>query len=265
MNKIVILIGPQHDRELIAVHSHLTKTNANILWWNSDNWPGNYPFDLSVNNSSQTLRINQQAIENINSVYVRGLNTNPKLPRFEKDLNSRPFALLNQLDEARSLFFSGMELLESKGTNIVNPVATMSVHSLKPMQMNLFQRAGLGIPDTLVTGDANAVIDFYHQHNGDVIYKPLGGGGYVRALSKNDLTKERLSLLSNSPVMFQKRIYGENLRLYIINNELVAAGKIKTDKLDYRTQEHDVEQIQPDSEIINAALQATQVLGLTLA
>ncbi len=261
----ILLIGPSNDRELLAVQSHLESKHIKTELWDSNDWPGRYPFELYTGRNSQQIGTNGTSLDEIAAVFIRGLNINPKLPRFDEELKQRPFALINLLDEARSLFYSGLEVMESRGVTVVNPLATVSIHSLKPMQMNLFQRAGLPVPDTLVTSDADAVRNFFQQCNGDVIYKPLGGGGYVRELEPTDLADDRLALLGNSPVMFQQRCYGDNLRLYIIDGQLVGAGRIVTKALDYRIADHGVEQLEIDPQIIEAAIRATEILGLIFA
>ena len=262
MFKTVILIGSEKDKELRSLNSHLLEKGATIVWWNSDEWPGKYPFSLQVDGNSSSMHVKHKILEHVDSVYIRNLNTDPKLSRFESSLNCHPFVLLNQLDETRSLLFSGLEQLESSGAVVVNPLSTMSTHSLKPMQMNAFQRINLPVPETLVTSEPTEVKAFFERNDEEVIYKPLSGGGYVRRLTREDLSDERLALLANSPVMFQRRIYGDNLRLYILDGKLIAAGRVITDNVDYRTQEHDVEILDPEKAIVEAAVQATKLLGL---
>jgi hypothetical protein len=89
-------------------------------------------------------------------------------------------------------------ILNTLPTRVVNRPLASSTNASKPFQTNLIQRAGFFIPETLVTNDPEAAKEFYHLHNGEVIYKSIS---YVRSIVKKmkgeDL--DRLDTLRTCP------------------------------------------------------------------
>jgi glutathione synthase/RimK-type ligase-like ATP-grasp enzyme len=135
---------------------------------------------------------------------------------------------------------------------------------MKPLQLAEFADADLPIPATCSTNDPDAVRAFLDRV-GDAVYKPVSGGGHARAIDADSLDDDRLQRLSNSPVQFQERLDGDNLRLYVVDGDVVAAGRIVSDELDYRMGEHEVERVDPRAEIVETAVDAADVLDLPFA
>jgi glutathione synthase/RimK-type ligase-like ATP-grasp enzyme len=59
------------------------------------------------------------------------------------------------------------------GAKWVNPRAVDRRVRYKPAQLHLAQEFGFDIPDTLISNDSAAVVEFLKNHGGDGIYKPL--------------------------------------------------------------------------------------------
>lgn len=115
----------------------------------------------------------------------------------------------------------------------VNPYSAIEQHRYKGHQLALLHDAGLRIPATLITNDGDAVREFSAKHNGNLIYKPVRGGAYTVKLTETDLTDERLLELDEAPVQFQEFIPGDDIRVYLVQDQLFAA-EILTDTLDFR-------------------------------
>jgi len=121
----------------------------------------------------------------------------------------------------------------------------------KPFQHRRFAAAGLPVPESLATSDPAALETFVETVE-DVVYKPVAGGGYATELTEADLSPDRLEKLSNSPVLFQERVDGENYRLYVLDGEVIANICIDSEQLDYRTGEHTIETRDVDERIADA-------------
>jgi glutathione synthase/RimK-type ligase-like ATP-grasp enzyme len=186
------------------------------------------------------------------------------LAPYEAALQERPFSLLNQLREYRSLLTSALRHVEAHDVPIVNSVSATSLHALKPHQIDAFAEAGVPVPATLATNDPAAVESFVQSHDA-VVYKPVAGGGYAREVSATDLTGDRLDTLANAPVQFQERVDGRNLRAFVLDGDVVAAGELQTDALDYRTDDHDVAPVELDPAVERTVVRATETLDLTFA
>ncbi len=115
----------------------------------------------------------------------------------------------------------------------VNGWEAYQFHKEKPLQLSLAKKIGVTIPATLVTNDAQEILDFSHSYQ-DVIFKPVYGGSHTQFLTKEYLEIDRMNLaLSISPVTLQEFIPGTNIRSYVIG-ENVYSAEIRSSSLDFR-------------------------------
>lgn len=270
----VVLIGPEGDPQVGAVGAALADRGVETDVWETSAWPGDAA--LTVAQSADGGAAGADAgppvlvagepvdVAAVTGAYFRRMGFQPTAPENQDELDRRPYAYANQLKEYRGLVVSAVRYLESRRVEVVNPVRTLGLHGQKPYQLARFAAAGVPVPASCATNEPERVRSFVDDV-GEAIYKPVSGGGHARAVTPADLTEERLDKLSNSPVQFQERVDGDNLRLFVLDGDLVAAGRIESEALDYRTEEHDVTRIDPRAEIREAALSAAALLDLTFA
>jgi glutathione synthase/RimK-type ligase-like ATP-grasp enzyme len=146
----------------------------------------------------------------------------------------------------------------------VNPPAAIDMHVHKGYQLQLMKRNGIRIPQTLVTNDGDAVLEFYERLNGEVIYKPVMGGAHTRKITPEDLTPARLAELAKSPVQFQEYVPGVDIRVYLVDDAHFPA-EIQSNTLDFRDdpQAQLVPITLPDS-VVKDCFTVASTLGLTL-
>lgn len=109
----------------------------------------------------------------------------------------------------------------------------------KPYQLKVAQECGFDVPDTLITSEPDDLLDFYHKHKGNIIFKTVCD---VHLIDKVFYTSkvtmdflEKRDSLKSSPLIFQEEIKKEyELRITYINKELFVA-KIDSQK-DLQTQ-----------------------------
>jgi hypothetical protein len=114
---------------------------------------------------------------------------------------------------------------------VVNRPSAMAHNSSKPFQMRQLRNFGFGVPDTLITTDAAAVIEFRKRY-GRVVYKSVSG---VRSIV-SELTDEHMSRLDAvcwCPTQFQELIPGTDYRVHVVGDE-VFATEIQSEAVDYR-------------------------------
>ena len=96
-------------------------------------------------------------------------------------------------------------------------------HRSKPAADQQLDLAGVPVPSGLVSTDADEVRRFADEV-GEVVYKPVAGGGACWALDPAELddplTRRRLS---RSPVLFQERVRGRDVRIYTVDGEVADA------------------------------------------
>jgi len=105
------------------------------------------------------------------------------------------------------------------------------------------------VPRTVATNDPAAVVELARGVGGNVVYKPVAGGGLCRRATAEDLGEDRLRSLAAAPVLFQEEVVGRNVRAYVVGGRVVAAYEIVSDQVDYRGSETSVVAIPlPDAE-----------------
>lgn len=114
---------------------------------------------------------------------------------------------------------------------VVNRFSDMASNTSKPYQLQLIQRAGFAVPDTLVTTDPTAALAFWELH-GAVIYKSASAArSIVSRLEKEHLG--RLANVAHCPTQFQEYIDGTDYRVHVVGAEVFACEMV-TQASDYR-------------------------------
>jgi glutathione synthase/RimK-type ligase-like ATP-grasp enzyme len=154
----------------------------------------------------------------------------------------------------------------------VNSVDATWFHRSKPAADLRLRAAGVGAPRSLVSDDPAAVREFVEAISADavnpgdcVVRKPVAGGGACVAVRPEDLTDGALAGLATAPALFQERIRGEDLRVYVLAGEVVAGALIETTALDYRGNESGISALAVDDELADLCLRAASALGMVFS
>jgi glutathione synthase/RimK-type ligase-like ATP-grasp enzyme len=112
--------------------------------------------------------------------------------------------------------------------------------SRKLQQLTLASKIGFAIPDTLVTQDPQELRDFFDQHEGQLIVKPMSTGYierpdescdtlvYTNRVQKNQL--DDLADLVNCPTLFQQFIQKKSdVRITVVDDEIHAVELLASD------------------------------------
>jgi glutathione synthase/RimK-type ligase-like ATP-grasp enzyme len=157
--------------------------------------------------------------------------------------------------------------VEATPALVVNRLSAMASNGSKPYQAELIRAAGFDVPDTLVTTDPAAVLEFCEQH-GSVIYKSISGvRSIVSRLGAEH--RERLKDIANCPTQFQQYIEGVDCRVHVIGDE-VFASEIVCAADDYRYAgqqglEVDVRPVAIDSALADRCVNLAASLDLAVA
>jgi hypothetical protein len=114
---------------------------------------------------------------------------------------------------------------------VVNPLSAMAHNCSKPFQARQLHSLGFSVPDTLLTTDPAAVVEFREKHR-RVAYKSISA---VRSIV-SELTDEHMSRLGDvcwCPTQFQELIEGTDYRVHVVGDEVFAA-EIQSEAVDYR-------------------------------
>jgi glutathione synthase/RimK-type ligase-like ATP-grasp enzyme len=68
--------------------------------------------------------------------------------------------------------------------------------------------------------------------------------------------------LKNAPVLFQEYIPGDNIRVYVLGNNVISSAIIYTQEVDYRGNEEEVKRIELPEDVKNMCIKAAEICGL---
>lgn len=255
----VAVVGRPDDPQAARVADALARLDVPVFWAPAPR----FPEQLRLSLDGACWRINGATPPPLRAAYLRGVGGNPLSPRFDEELKTRPRGLVAQCAENRAFLRGWLAHLAAEGCVLVNPPEANDQHAEKPRQLGLLERAGLPVPPWLATNDPDEVTAFAGE--GPLVYKPLAGGASVQAVSPGDLTAERLEALALAPVLFQRRVDGLALRVYVVDGEAAAAVAIHSDAIDYRGNETGIEPIALDASEASVAVRAAAACGMAFS
>lgn len=226
------IFGEDQDPQCQAMAKALGDLGVDNVLIRSDAFEAGLPLSF-VDGSTYYRGV---CLDDLRGFYLRFIPA-PYAPYLEKDdalvLYEDWFTRYMQSRERASFFVSWLLRLQHQGALLVNPPHAASVLQYKPFQLDVLRKLGAQIPRTLISNDPAAVRTF-HAEVRDVIFKPVMGGALTRKLDAETL--EQLEAITASPVIFQQRAPGADLRIMLVGEEIVSSVEIVTPEqhLDFR-------------------------------
>jgi glutathione synthase/RimK-type ligase-like ATP-grasp enzyme len=255
----VLLVGAREDEHIAAVARRLTEEGVEALVVDTRAFP--QETRLSLTQTLDGIIVDGRPLERPGAVYLRGFHAHPLAfgTDLREEMNEDWRLTLVALREKATLLKGLAARWEALGVPLYNP-PSVDWRTPKPMQLAALQHAGLPVPETLWTNDPEAVRRFASGRR--VAYKPVEGGAATRELTPEDLTDERLAALEAAPVTFQELLPGEDVRVYVLDGEIIASLRITSHALDFRQNEERIESFELPPDVARQCLQATGLLGL---
>lgn len=229
---MIIIIGSEEEEHSIHMYTLLKTKNHEVCFLDTRQLPGkmSLSWHASLNDVMGSFIINDKKFyfNDIKSVYWRwnyGICINPV-----DESNDAIFIAQMVQRETHSAIESIFSVLDCLW---VNSLEAIELHKKKSFQLHLMKKAGIRVPETLITNDKEELIPFYEHNNCKIIYKPVRGGAITEQLMPGDLTEDRLDALKFSPVQFQEFIEGVDIRVYGIGDQLFPA-EIRATTIDFR-------------------------------
>lgn len=224
---MVLLWGIATDRPLDLVRTALLRMDAPIVFLDQQ-MVLQATIDVTLNGrlrgSLQTPDWSAD-LQSITAVYLRPYDPRRMAVLEDQQFRSRAFR--------RALCFEDalMCWMEMTPALVVNRPSAMSSNNSKPYQLQLIRSAGFAVPETLVTTDPQAAIDFWELH-GSVIYKSVSGvRSMVTRLGPEH--HDRMQDITHCPTQFQRYIEGTDLRVHVVGDEIFSC-EICSSADDYR-------------------------------
>ena len=255
----LVIVGTLADPHAKAIYDGLRERGADPVVLDGQRFPED--MTLSMGEASDAMVLDGRPLGRPAAAYVRSLYQSPAgfgvdADEAMKDDWRRTMAAFRE----RTTVLAALLLRwEEGGAAVYNPTGAAN-NITKPYQISLLHAAGLPVPATLWSNDPEAVRRFCAEH--EAIYKPVAGGASTRRVRPEDLGDERLSRLRAAPVCFQELLPGDDVRVYVIDDEVICALRIETDSIDFRGSEGRIEPIELPPEVREQCRRATATLGL---
>ena len=121
--------------------------------------------------------------------------------------------------------------MEMTSALVINRPSAMCSNNSKPYQLQLIRSVGFDVPETLVTTDPQAIVEFWERH-GSLIYKSVSGvRSIVSRLGPEHM--DRMDDVIHCPTQFQQYIKGTDFRVHIVGNQIFSCEILSTSD-DYR-------------------------------
>jgi hypothetical protein len=226
---MILLWGLLEDSPLMAIHRALLRSlDLTDIIFIDQHKMLDTKVELIVGHDVKCILHNDNQITDLSSVTAAYLR-----PYSSEYLSSKNTSIIDDdalryIAQVEDILLSWTELTPAL---VVNKPSNMASNNSKPYQSVMISTVGFKIPDTLITTEPQAALEFWKQH-GIVIYKSISS---IRSIVSR-LTPEhlkRLENVSNCPTQFQEYIHGKDYRVHVVGDKIFACQVIsKSD--DYR-------------------------------
>lgn len=136
--------------------------------------------------------------------------------------------------QSRRLHELLVEWVDVAPGRVVNRFRLMGSNGSKPYQAQLIRRAGLRVPETLITNHPERLAAFRRRH-ARIVFKSISGiRSIVTELDAGEaLDEDRAEALRACPVQFQAYVPGFDVRAHVIGDEVIAT-RVDSAGTDYR-------------------------------
>jgi glutathione synthase/RimK-type ligase-like ATP-grasp enzyme len=251
----ILVMGQSSDEHAVHMVDALKNAGADVALFDTSLFPTQTSINWVPQQFNGTLTLpdgHDIALSDIKSVYWRTINK-IKLP----ETNQEATFLANRdcMSTLRTLF---------RGTPArwVNSWENFEHHKEKPLQLATAHQLGITIPESLISNNAQQIIEFVGRL-GKAIYKPVYGGAHTDFVSPQMLQLERLKkVLAISPVTIQAFIEGTNIRTYVIGDKIFSA-EIRSGAVDFRQDSnHELIPMDLPEEITRQSFAVTQAFDM---
>ncbi len=224
---VMLLWGPAADPPLQAVYAALLDLGQSVFFLEQQavlevemHWQVDSAIQGWLQIQGQCLNL-----ETVRGLYLRPYDSRQLPSIAQAGVNSQAWHHALTLEAA---LMSWAELTPAFALN--RPSAMEANHS-KPYQAEQIRPSGFKVPDTLITTDPQAVLDFWQAH-GEVIYKSVSGvRSQVSRLGPEH--RDRLDKIVWCPTQFQEHIPGQDYRVHVVGDYVFVCA-VNSSADDYR-------------------------------
>jgi RimK-like ATP-grasp domain len=211
---VILLWGIATDGPLIAVRAALERLGAPVGFLDQQHALHSrihLKLDHAVRGRIEAPDWSED-LASVTAVYLRPYDTRRIGALQGQKPGSRSFRRAFGFEDALTCW------MEMTPALVVSRPSAMASNNSKPYQLGLVRAAGFDVPDTLVTTDPLAALEFW-KHHGAVVYKSVSG---VRSIITRlgGEHRERLRDVAHCPTQFQEYIEGTDFRVHVVGDEV---------------------------------------------
>lgn len=259
----VLLVGTTKREELCLLRDEVKRLGGDIILAEITDWPG-ASLTMEPDNSRAVVDTPFD-IKEIDGGYFQApalfrptfLGRNEFVEAVEDVIPA-----LHRLRDHRSLFESLCRTLETNDVPVLPRLHNHRLQHRKPWQLYRFEQHSLQVPDTVFTNEPDRLREFYDQHD-RVIYKPVSKGAQPQELTEDDLTEERLGRLSNAPIQLQEFAPGNDVRVYVLDGEVIGAIRYESDAFSFKVDMANGQSVSVSSASISESVEETAVSAVS--
>src|SRR5262249_28565006 len=234
----IIILAPENDNHTAPLKWALEKAGYTVACWGGLSWmeDGQASIQLGSNNK---VTLGGHSVDAGDVVWIR--RPEPPLPNPNTAESDKKFASL----EYRSFYHSIVYLLETLPVWCINEYSAARMMVQKSVELQIAQRCGLKIPDTLMSNNPEAVKTFLSRGDRTVCkgFTPhvwqKNGYTSVAITETFELTSDKLpsdEVLTYAPAIYQELIPKEfDIRMVLLGDRIYSyALKNAKKALDWR-------------------------------
>jgi hypothetical protein len=219
---VILVIGSAHDRTVVHTLRAARRGEVPYLFFDIVRFlrAGRYSWDFRKHQGKLSYDGLSVELPNpeISGIYVRLVDISARV-----DARERP--------AVRGRMRALIEMLRNVDSRVVNRPGLDMTNWAKAYHLQLLRSCGFAVPRSLLTNDEEQARAFLDDVT-EAVFKGASGEKTI-ASSYGPELRSRLSLLPASPVLFQERIIGADVRAHLIGTTFLSE-RIESDRVNYQ-------------------------------
>jgi hypothetical protein len=256
----VVLVGPSVKWEMDVLADAVEQRGSEAVVVDVGDWPGETPLTFRPGADDATVDATFDFDDVEGAYFYAQALFRPHDVTCREEFKGREDVqpVLNQWREHRSVFESLCRTFESRGVDVLPRLDNHYLQQRKPWQLDRFEAAGVPVPDTVFTNDPDEVRAFCDRHD-RVLYKPVSRGATPSEVEGDDLDERRLAKLSAAPVQFQAFVPGEDLRVYVLDGDVVGAIRYHSERFSFKLDQEAGDDVELSAPSVSPAVEESAV------
>lgn len=237
---MIIFLTEKNNSVVDYLESAARKREVRFKRINVESFPENFVFLKVLDNKENLTNV-------IDASGVTGILCRYMLPISENLSKTIPEGFRQfTTSESRDFLLGSLLSCSEKERSVrwINPIWASYISRIKINQLQVAKEVGWTIPETIVSNDKKALVNFWNQKNGQIITKAIHRGWLSKTDDKNKVmftsivTEKHLEKISDNnypPLLFQEKVDKKTeFRVVVIGERCFSCSLGKSENIDWR-------------------------------